>query len=72
MKPTHKLLSILLCCVMLLGMLPTTALAWTAPALSGGKAEWNVQLSDEGVLTWNDMGSATYDIDVDETTVGTG
>ena len=26
-KKTHKLLSILLCCVMLIGLLPTTALA---------------------------------------------
>ncbi|MBO5340416.1 MAG: hypothetical protein J6A62_05415, partial [Oscillospiraceae bacterium] len=69
-KKTNRLLSILLCCVMLIGLLPTAAFAWTAPTLTGGKAEWNVQLSDEGVLTWNDMGSATYDIQVDETAMG--
>ena len=69
-KTKMRLLSILLCCVMLFGLVPTSVFAWTAPALSGGKAAWNVQLSDEGVLTWNDMGSATYDIYVDETAMG--
>ena len=44
--------------------------SWTAPTLNGGKAEWNVQLSDEGVLTWNNMGSSSYDIDVDESAMG--
>ena len=44
--------------------------SWTAPTLNGGKAEWDVQLSDEGVLTWNDMGSSSYDIDVDESAMG--
>ena len=70
MRKTNKLLSILLSLVMLIGLLPTTAFAWTAPSLTGGNAAWNVQLSDEGVLTWNDMGSATYDIQVDETAMG--
>jgi len=70
MRKTNKLLSILLSLVMLIGLLPTTAFAWTAPSLDGGKATWNVQLSNEGVLTWNDMGSATYNIDVDETELG--
>ena len=63
-KMKMRMLSLLLCLV------PTSVFAWTAPALSGGKAAWNVQLSDEGVLTWNDMGSATYDIYVDETAMG--
>ena len=27
-------------------------------------------LSDDGMLRWNDMGSATYDIYVDETAMG--
>ena len=44
--------------------------SWTAPTLTGGKAEWNVTLSDDGMLRWNDMGSATYDIYVDETAMG--
>ena len=44
--------------------------SWTAPTLNGGKAEWNVQLSDEGVLTWKNMGSSSYDIDVDESAMG--
>ena len=69
-KMKMRMLSLLLCFVMLVGLMPTTAFAWSAPTLSGGKAEWNVQLSDEGVLTWNDMGSATYDIQVDETAMG--
>jgi len=43
---------------------------WTAPTLTGGKAEWNVTLSDDGMLRWNDRGSATYDIEVDETAMG--
>ena len=64
-KMKMRMLSLLLCFVMLVGLMPTTAFAWSAPTLSGGKAAWNVQLSDEGVLTWNDMGSATYDIQVD-------
>jgi len=65
-----RLLSILLCIAMLVSLMPVTAFAWTAPSLSGGNAAWNVQLSDEGVLTWNDMGSVTYDIEVDETAMG--
>ena len=69
-KTKMRLLSILLCFVMLVGLMPTTVLAWTAPTLSGGKAEWNVQLSDEGVLTWNDMGGTSYDIEVDKTAMG--
>ena len=69
-KMKMRMLSLLLCFVMLVGLMPTTAFAWSAPTLSGGKAAWNVQLSDEGVLTWNDMGSATYDIQVDETAMG--
>ncbi len=44
--------------------------SWTAPTLTGGKAEWNVTLSDDGMLRWNNMGSATYDIEVDETEMG--
>ena len=71
MKKKMRLLSLLLCFVMLIGLLPTTAFAWTAPTLSGnGGDAWNIQLSDEGVLTWNDMSSATYDIYVDETATG--
>ncbi len=69
-KMKMRMLSLLLCFVMLVGLMPTTAFAWTAPTLSGGNAAWNVQLSDEGVLTWNDMSSATYDIQVDETAMG--
>ena len=69
-KMKMRMLSLLLCFVMLVGLMPTTAFAWSAPTLSGGKAAWNVQLSDEGVLTWNDMGSTTYDIQVDETAMG--
>ena len=70
-KMKMRLLSLLLCFVMLVGLMPTTAFAWTAPTLSGnGGDAWNIQLSDEGVLTWNDMGSATYDIEVDETASG--
>ena len=69
-KMKMRMLSLLLCFVMLVGLMPTTAFAWSAPTLSGGKAAWNVQLSDEGVLTWNDMGSTTYDIQVDKTALG--
>ncbi len=69
-KMKMRMLSLLLCFVMLVGLMPTTAFAWSAPTLSGGKAAWNVQLSNEGVLTWNDMGSATYDIQVDKTAMG--
>ncbi|MBO5526099.1 MAG: InlB B-repeat-containing protein [Clostridia bacterium] len=70
-KFKSKLLSILLVLVMVLSIVPFGSLtAFAAETLSGGKAEWNVQLSDEGVLTWNDMGSATYNIDVDETETG--
>ena len=70
-KMKMRMLSLLLCFVMLVGLMPTTAFAWTAPTLSGnGGDAWNIQLSDEGVLTWNDMGSATYDIQVDETASG--
>ena len=69
-KMKMRMLSLLLCFVILVGLMPTTAFAWSAPTLSGGKAAWNVQLSDEGVLTWNDMGSTTYDIQVDETATG--
>ena len=71
-KKTPKLLSILLCCVMLIGLLPTTAFAWTAPTLSGnGGGTWNIQLSDEGVLSWNNQQSATsYTIEVDKTAMG--
>ena len=69
-KMKMRMLSLLLCFVMLVGLMPTTAFAWSAPTLYDGKAEWNVQLSDEGVLTWNDMGSTTYDIYVDKTATG--
>ncbi|MBQ2934591.1 MAG: hypothetical protein IJE02_08285, partial [Clostridia bacterium] len=70
-KIKMRVISLLLCFVMLVGLMPTTAFAWTAPTLSGnGGDAWNIQLSDEGVLTWNDMGSATYDIRVDETATG--
>lgn len=65
-----RLLSILLCIAVLVGLMPTAAFAWTVPTLSGGKAEWNVQLSDTGVLTWNDMGGTSYDIEVDKTAMG--
>ena len=71
MKIGKRLLSLLLCFVMLVGLMPTTAFAWTAPTLSGdGGGTWNIQLSAEGVLTWNDMGSTTYDIQVDKTALG--
>ena len=72
-KMKMRMLSLLLCFVMLVGLMPTTAFAWTAPTLSGnGGDAWNIQLSDEGVLTWNDMSSATYDIEVQEyATAGT-
>ena len=71
-KKTNRLLSILLCCVMLIGLLPTTALAWTAPTLSGnGGNAWNIQLSDEGLLSWDEQQNATsYDIEVDKTAMG--
>ena len=71
-KKTNRLLSILLCCVMLIGLLPTAAFAWTAPTLSGdGGGTWNIQLSAEGVLSWNEQQSATsYTIEVDETAMG--
>ena len=71
-KKTNRLLSILLSCVMLISLLPTTAFAWTAPTLSGdGGGTWNIQLSAEGVLSWNTISEATsYDIDVDETAMG--
>ena len=72
MKPKKKmrLLSLLLCFMLLVGLMPATAFAWTAPTLTGAKAEWNVQLSDDGWLIWNDMGSTTYDIEVDKTEMG--
>lgn len=71
-KKTNRLLSILLSCVMLIGLLPTTAFAWTAPTLSGnGGDAWNIQLSAEGVLSWNDQqGATSYTIEVDETAMG--
>ena len=68
-KMKMRMLSLLLCFVMLVGLMPTTALA--APTLSGnGGDAWNIQLSDAGVLTWNDMGSTTYDVQVDKTAMG--
>ncbi|MBP3341959.1 MAG: hypothetical protein J6K99_05490, partial [Peptococcaceae bacterium] len=69
-KTKQRLISIVLCVAMLISLMPTAAFAWTAPTLSGGNAAWNVQLSDEGVLTWNDMGGTSYDINVDETAMG--
>ena len=44
MKPKKKmrLLSLLLCFMLLVGLMPATAFAWTAPTLTGAKAEWNV------------------------------
>ena len=66
-----RIRSIFMCLVMVFWMMPiTTVFAWTAPSLSGGDGAWNVQLSDLGVLTWEDMSSATYDIEVDETAMG--
>lgn len=71
-KMKMRLLSLLLCFVMLVGLVPTTVFAWTAPTLSGnGGDAWNIQLSDEGVLSWNTISAATsYDIDVDKTAMG--
>ena len=65
-----KLLSTLICLVMVVGIMPTAVSAWKAPTVSGGKAEWNVSLSDDGLLTWNDMGGTSYDIYVDKTEMG--
>ena len=66
-----RIISILVTLVMLIGLLPTTVFAWTAPTLSGnGGGEWNIQLSDEGVLSWNDMGGTSYTIEVDKTAMG--
>ena len=71
MKIGKRVLSLLLCFVMLVGLMPTTAFAWTAPTLSGdGGGTWNIQLSAEGVLSWNAMNSTTYDIHVDRTEMG--
>ena len=71
-KMKMRTLSLLLCFVMLVGLVPTTVFAWTAPTLSGnGGDAWNIQLSDEGVLSWNTISAATsYDIDVDKTAMG--
>ena len=68
-KKMKRLLSILMCIAMLVSLMPAAAMA--ASSLSGGKAEWNVQLSGEGVLTWNAVANATsYDVNVDETEAG--
>ena len=71
-KMKKRMLSLLLCFVMMVGLVPTSVFAWTAPTLSGnGGDAWNIQLSDEGVLSWNTISEATsYDIDVDETATG--
>ena len=71
-KMKMRTLSLLLCFVMLIGLVPTTVFAWTAPTLSGnGGDAWNIQLSDEGVLSWNTISAATsYDIYVDKTAMG--
>ena len=71
-KKKTKFLSVLLTLVMLVGLVPTTVFAWTAPTLSGnGGDAWNIQLSDEGVLSWNTISEATsYDIYVDKTAMG--
>ena len=71
-KMKMRTLSLLLCFVMLVGLVPTTVFAWTAPILSGnGGDAWNIQLSDEGVLSWNTISAATsYDIYVDKTAMG--
>ena len=71
-KMKMRTLSLLLCLVMLVGLVPTTVFAWTAPTLSGnGGDAWNIQLSDEGVLSWNTISAATsYDIYVDKTAMG--
>ena len=71
-KMKMRTLSLLLCFVMLVGLGPTTVFAWTAPILSGnGGDAWNIQLSDEGVLSWNTISAATsYDIYVDKTAMG--
>ena len=71
-KMKMRMLSLLLCFVMLVGLVSTTVFAWTAPTLSGnGGDAWNIQLSDEGVLSWNTISAATsYDIYVDKTAMG--
>ena len=71
-KMKMRTLSLLLCFVMLVGLVPTTVFAWTAPTLSGNRGDaWNIQLSDEGVLSWNTISEATsYDIYVDKTAMG--
>ena len=72
MKIGKRVLSLLLCFVMLVGLMPTSVFAWSAPTLSGnGGGTWNIQLSDEGVLSWNNQQSATsYTIEVDKTAMG--
>ncbi len=71
MKIGKRVLSLLLCFVMLVGLMPTTAFAWTAPTLSGdGGGTWNIQLSAEGVLSWNDQSATSYTIEVDKTAMG--
>ena len=71
MKIGKRLLSLVLCFVMLVGLMPTTAFAWTAPTLSGdGGGTWNIQLSAEGVLSWNDQSATSYTIEVDKTAMG--
>ena len=49
-KVSKHFLSALLAFVMIIGLVPTSVLA--APTLSGnGGDAWNIQLSDDGVLT---------------------
>ena len=69
MKRTHKLLSILLCCAMLLGMLPMTAVAAESPygvrAESVVAGDLTCTVDNDGVLTWTDLpGATSYDLNI--------
>ncbi len=69
MKRTKKLLSILLCCAMLLGMLPAAAMAAEAPygvrPESAAAGDLTCTVDSDGVLTWTAVpGATSYELNI--------
>ncbi|MBR2081291.1 MAG: hypothetical protein IJ980_06630, partial [Oscillospiraceae bacterium] len=69
MKRTKKLLSILLCCAILLGMLPAAAMAAEAPygvrPDSAAAGDLTCTVDSDGVLTWTAVpGATSYDLNI--------